>query len=50
MKKYLISYETAYGIDHAIVYANTKNEARKNFNLNIPIAGARIHDIEELKN
>lgn len=47
MKKYRISYETAYGIDHATVYANSKKEARKIFNANKPIAGSKIVEIEE---
>ena len=48
MKKYLISYENAYGIDHATVYADNKKEARKIFNANKPIAGSKIIEIEEI--
>ena len=48
MKKYQISYSHAYGIDHAIVYANNKREARHIFNQNKPIAGSKIIEIEEI--
>ena len=49
MKKYQISYDNAYGIDHATVYADNKKEARKIFNANKPIAGSKIIEIEEVK-
>ena len=48
MKKYCITYENAYGTDHAIVYANNKKEARKTFNSNKPVAGSKIVEIEEV--
>ena len=48
MKKYQISYEHAYGVDHATVYADTKKEARKIFNANKPIAGSKIIEVEEV--
>lgn len=47
MKRYVISYEHAYGIDHAVVYAKNKKEARKDFNSDKPIAGSKIIEIEE---
>ena len=47
MKRYQITYEHAYGIDHFTVYANNKREARKVFNANRPIAGSKIIEIEE---
>lgn len=49
MKKYLISYDNPYGIDHATVYADNKKEARKIFNSSKPIAGSRIIEIEEVE-
>lgn len=48
MKKYQISYSSAYGIDHATVYAHNKTEARRIFNANKPIAGSKIIEIEEV--
>ena len=48
MKKYVITYENPYGIDHATVYADNKKEARKLFNSNKPIAGSKIVEIEEM--
>lgn len=48
MKKYLITYETAYGFDHAYEYADNKKEARKKFNASKPIAGSKIVEIEEV--
>lgn len=47
MNKYIISYENAYGIDHATVFANNIKEARKAFNKNKPIAGSKIISIEK---
>lgn len=47
MKKYIVTYDHAYGIDHAVVYANNKKEARKFFNAAKPIAGSKIMEIEE---
>ena len=47
MKRYDITYEHAYGIDHMIVYAKNKKEARKDFNASKPIAGSKIVEIEE---
>ena len=47
MKKYYITYESAYGFDHYSVYAHNKKEARRIFNSNKTIAGSRIVDIEE---
>lgn len=48
MRKYQISYSSAYGIDHATVYADSKKEARKIFNANKPISGSKIIEIEEV--
>ena len=48
MKKYIISYSNAYGIDHAKIYANNKTEARRIFNANKPIKGSKIIEIEEI--
>jgi hypothetical protein len=48
MKKYLISYDNPYGIDHFVVYADNKKEARKIFNANKPIRGSKIIEIEEI--
>lgn len=47
MKRYVITYDNPYGIDHFIVYAKNKTEARKIFNANKPIAGSKIIEIEE---
>ena len=47
MKKYCITYDSPYGIDHAVVFAKNKTEARKIFNGNKPIAGSKIVEIEE---
>lgn len=47
MKRYVISYDHAYGIDYFVVYAKNKTEARKIFNANKPIAGSKILEIEE---
>lgn len=47
MNKYIISYENAYGTDHATVFANNIKEARKIFNNNKPIAGSKIISIEK---
>ena len=48
MNRYQITYETTYGFDHAIVYADNKKEARKIFNANKPIAGSKITEVEEV--
>ena len=48
MKKYRITYESAYGFDHATVFADNKKEARKTFNANKPISGSKIVEIEEI--
>ena len=47
MKRYIISYSHAYGVDHAKVYADNKTKARKIFNANKPIKGSKIIDITE---
>jgi hypothetical protein len=47
MKRYVVTYDHAYGIDHMIIYANSKAQARKSFNASKPIAGAKIVEIEE---
>lgn len=48
MKKYLVSYENPYGIDHFVVYAHNKKAARKIFSANKPIKGSKIIEIEEI--
>lgn len=47
MKRYIITYESAYGYDHATVWAQNKTVARMRFNANKPIAGCKIVEIEE---